>query len=274
MTDPWFKFFPSDWLAGTRGLTAAETGIYITLVSMMYERREPLAMDMARLARLCGCPTGSFKRALEGLFEAGKLIKIDGGIWNERVEKQIQDRKVASRNGSDGAQKRWLIQAKKNKQKQRPENKSASKNECQNDAMPEARSQNNYEPNGSLSPGDDFGAEPIDEISDAVSAYNLAARESGWPQVQTLNQSRRSALRARLRECDGLEGWRHALTRAQDSPHCCGQNERGWTANFDFLTRQSSFAKLMEGNYDRRDRKTLPADDPALRSIARSASAF
>ena len=28
-------------------------------------------------------------------------------------------------------------------------------------------------------------------------------------------------------------------------PH--GQNDRGWTANFDFLTRQSSFAKLMEG---------------------------
>lgn len=35
--------YPSDWLAGTRGLTPAETGIYITLVCMMYERQADLS---------------------------------------------------------------------------------------------------------------------------------------------------------------------------------------------------------------------------------------
>ena len=37
VADPWFKFYPSDWLGGTRGLTAEETGVYITMIAMMYE---------------------------------------------------------------------------------------------------------------------------------------------------------------------------------------------------------------------------------------------
>ena len=34
---PWIKFYPSDWLAGTRGMSATEAGVYINLIAMMYE---------------------------------------------------------------------------------------------------------------------------------------------------------------------------------------------------------------------------------------------
>ena len=107
------------------------------------------------------------------------------------------------------------------------------------------------EANASLSPAGD--ARAFDEIAHAVTAYNAAAEASGWPTVRILSKARRSALAARLREAGGLAGWEAALSKAQASPHCCGENDRGWTANFDFLTRQSSFAKLMEGNYDNRN---------------------
>lgn len=113
------------------------------------------------------------------------------------------------------------------------------------------------EPYGSLSSGDDLNSEP-DEIQIAVDQFNAAAEESGWPTIRILSKSRRSALAARLRECGGLEGWAVALAKAQASPHCCGQNDRGWVANFDFITRQSSFVKLMEGNYDNRNRNNRP----------------
>lgn len=111
------------------------------------------------------------------------------------------------------------------------------------------------EANASLSSADDETAVP-DEIQIAVDQFNRAAEESGWPVVRVLSKTRRSALAARLRECGGLEGWAVALAKAQASPHCCGQNDRGWVASFDFITRQSSFAKLMEGNYDNRNRNT------------------
>lgn len=100
------------------------------------------------------------------------------------------------------------------------------------------------EADASLSSGDD--------ISQAVQVYNSTASEAGWPSVAVLSKSRKAALSARLRECGGIDGWRDAMAKARASPHLCGQNDRGWTASFDFLTRQSSFAKLMEGNYDAR----------------------
>ncbi len=50
-------FYPSDWLAGTRGLSDAETGVYITLIARMYEMAGPIERDDNRLARLCGSRT-------------------------------------------------------------------------------------------------------------------------------------------------------------------------------------------------------------------------
>jgi uncharacterized protein YdaU (DUF1376 family) len=79
---PWVRFFPSDWLGGTRGMSAAETGIYITLVATMYERGEPVPEDHPRLARLCGASNSMFKAALETLVAEGKITRSEEGLWN------------------------------------------------------------------------------------------------------------------------------------------------------------------------------------------------
>lgn len=81
--------YPSDWLAGTRGLTPAETGVYITLVCMMYERQAPLSFDTARLARMCNCPAGTFRKILDVLLDERKLIQTPEGLWQRRVEQEI-----------------------------------------------------------------------------------------------------------------------------------------------------------------------------------------
>ena len=89
---------------------------------------------------------------------------------------------------------------------------------------------------------------PLDE---AILAYNELAGETGLPKAQRLTDTRRSALRLRLEECGGLDGWEAALAKIRGSPFLRGENERGWRANLDFLLRQSNFTKLMEGAYDR-----------------------
>lgn len=103
--------YPSDWLAGTRGLTPAETGVYITLVCMMYERQEPLPFDHARLARMCNCPAGTFKKILAVLLDEGKLIETPQGLWQARVEKELAAAKDAiedaSERGRKAVQARW-----------------------------------------------------------------------------------------------------------------------------------------------------------------------
>ena len=125
MSDPWFKFYASDWLAGTRGLTAAETGVYVTLIVMMYEMGEDIPRDDVRLSRLCGCPKASFTRVLNALIDEGKVTEKDGWLSNDRVEKERQCRVEKSQKASVSASKRWSAQADKTQQKQQRTNANA-----------------------------------------------------------------------------------------------------------------------------------------------------
>lgn len=90
--NPFFQFYPSDWLAGTRGLTSSETGVYITLIALMYEANGPIQFDEKRLARLCGATAAAFKKAVDGLVETGKLSVSEDGIFNRRVQIEIEKR--------------------------------------------------------------------------------------------------------------------------------------------------------------------------------------
>lgn len=262
MSDPWFKFYASDWLAGTRGLTAAETGIYVTLIAMMYERGESIPRDDARLSRLCGCPKASFIRALNALIDEGKITTVDDCLSNDRVEKERQCRAEKSQKARDSAAKKWASHAEKSKQKQQKPDANAEQKSCELDAnqIPDTRSQI-MDTNVSLS------LVPTDagpgETAQAISLFKEAAEKSGWPIPRVLSKARKSALLARLKECGGIEGWKVALEKAQASAHCCGDNQRGWVLTFDFITAQSSFAKLMEGNYDNRTNNHSPAHSQA-----------
>ena len=88
------------------------------------------------------------------------------------------------------------------------------------------------------------------EITLAVKAYNETAERCGLPTTRKLTAARLSKLRARLKDCDGLDGWRDALAKLEASTHCTGGNDRGWRANLDFLLQESSFVKLIEGAFD------------------------
>lgn len=145
---PWVRFFPSDWLAGTRGMTAAEMGVYISLIAMMYERGEPLVEDFPRLARLCGASNSQFKKTLGGLLDDGKITRKDGGLWNDRVEKEQSYRSEKSEVGKRAAGQRW----QKDEQNQHQRDAGAMRSQCQGNAnqKPEAREEKN-EPKGSTS---------------------------------------------------------------------------------------------------------------------------
>jgi len=101
-------FYPSDWLAGTRGLSAEETGVYITLIARMYEMAGPIERDDQRLARLCGCKTkNAFVKALEYLIEDGKISVGPEGIFNNRAQKEIENATQKSSKAKQAAEARW-----------------------------------------------------------------------------------------------------------------------------------------------------------------------
>jgi hypothetical protein len=200
---------------------------------------------------MCGCNNKkAFQKSLNHLIDEGKILETQNGLSNYRVEKEVNVAISKSDKARAAAFKRW-------------EGKSCKNNEgvdafahCEHmprQYQPESEPDKMMDTNVSKFPNARTVSDHSDEIHLAADAYNEAADQSNWPKVTIpLSKARTSALQARLRECDGLEGWKVALEKTQASRHCCGGNERGWTANFDFLTKQSSFAKLMEGNYDNR----------------------
>lgn len=127
---PFFQFYPSDWLAGTRGLTAAETGVYITLVAMMYEAEGPIPNDPKRLARLCGSTPATLAKIVSGLVDSGKLTEDERGFFNRRVEIEIKKRAEKRSAASASANARW----KKTVENQQPENANASDTQCERNA--------------------------------------------------------------------------------------------------------------------------------------------
>lgn len=235
---PFINFYTSDFLAGTGGMTASTRGVYITLLCLMYEQEAPLAQSWDTLARRCGCTLPAFKAAILALEDDGKIDRCEAGLWSKTCDKHIALRRERRSSARSAAKRRW----QKGEQKQGKGDAAAMRTQCYPKPEPDIG-----DTNVSL-----VGDKRADDILTALEAYNEAASKSGWPRVQVLTKARRAALKSRLAECGGIDGWQAALDRARNSGHCCGQNDRGWTASFDFLTRQSSFAKLMEGNYDDR----------------------
>jgi len=134
---PYIKWYSSDFLAGVRGLSASQIGIYIILINEMYERCEPLPLNYKRLAWQCGCTKTTFKKGLDILIEEEKIIMKDGGLWNNRVEKEFKNRQKRSATGSDNANARW--------KKANEINNGVMPTVCKTDAtamlIPEARNQ-------------------------------------------------------------------------------------------------------------------------------------
>lgn len=101
------------------------------------------------------------------------------------------------------------------------------------------------------------------EIGEAVQAWNAMAERVGLSAVRNVTEARRRALKARLAECAGIEGWRHALAKVEASPFLRGERSGNghdrWRASFDFVVTQGNFTKLMEGNYDDRNAASTAA---------------
>jgi uncharacterized protein YdaU (DUF1376 family) len=131
---PFIKFYPSDFLGGTSGLSPAERGVYITLLCLIYEADGSIKRDDSRLARCCGAPKAAFIRIIDGLIAQGKITEDGGMISNRRAEKAIVDRANRTQIATYAAKQRWVAQTEKTEQNQRQDDAPAMPEQCVGDA--------------------------------------------------------------------------------------------------------------------------------------------
>lgn len=72
-----------------------------------------------------------------------------------------------------------------------------------------------------------------------------------YPKLRNVSDNRKKAMAARWKEYGhDLDTFRELFEQAEASQFLKGKNPRNWTADFDWLMKSASMAKVLEGNYD------------------------
>ncbi len=69
-----------------------------------------------------------------------------------------------------------------------------------------------------------------------------------FPRCTRLSEAREKAIRARLRKYT-VEDFKKVFETAENCDFLKGANRNNWSANFDWLIKDSSMAKVLDGNY-------------------------
>lgn len=237
MSPPWMPLGVDDYLADTRHLSTLEHGAYLLLI-MRYWQKSGLPDDERMIMRIAGMTQDQWEESRDVLASF-----FSDGWRHPRIDVEL-------------AKADEIISKRKSAAKSMHASRSACAEQvqsaCSDTRVPHSPLQEPIE-EIEYPPSEGPFPKSADKIGLAVAAYNETAQEAGWPIAQKLTAQRRNALRLRLSECGGIDGWREAMARARASPFLTGDNDRGWRAGFDFFLQAKSFTKLMEGSYDRRE---------------------
>lgn len=70
-----------------------------------------------------------------------------------------------------------------------------------------------------------------------------------FPRCTSLSENRKKAIKARSKTYT-IDDFKKLFTMAENSDFLKGKNDRNWNANFDWLLKDSNFAKVLDGNYN------------------------
>ncbi len=71
-----------------------------------------------------------------------------------------------------------------------------------------------------------------------------------FPRIKSIDGERRKAVGARWNKYKTLETFEELFTICEQSDFLKGQNERNWTADFDWMMKANNFTKILEHKYD------------------------
>lgn len=234
---PALPIFTDAFIADTLHLNATQTGAYLMLLMVAWRTRDcALPNDDDQLARFARMDRRQWLSNKDVILSFWDLI--DGVLTQKRL---IDERKI--------------VAAKREQAKQAGHSSALKRKGRHSTPVPtEGQRKANYpkpKPTTLENPKKDSprpdASQP--EIQIAFSLFNETAKRSGQTIALRLNPSRSAKLKKRLEDSGGIEGWKIALEKMEQSDFLCGR-VNGFKPGIDFLLQESSFIKLMEGNYD------------------------
>ena len=80
------------------------------------------------------------------------------------------------------------------------------------------------------------------------------------PKAVKLNNARRTAIKARLKMYS-IDDFEKMFTLAEESDFLKGNNDQGWKASLDWMIKDSNMTKVLEGQYQNREKSKWYKDD-------------
>ena len=186
------------------------------------------------LATIFRMKESTVQLALQTFEQFGMIEIIDGVItipnWGKHQSlDQMENRKEFMRNYMrDYRAKQKALTCKDNcKPNSKPNVRQADKEEEIEREIEEEREKINYQ-----------------QIADMFNALCPS-----FSSVKSLSDARKKAIKARLKTYS-VDDFEELFKKAESSDFLKGRNNRNWTANFDWLIKDSNMAKVLDGNYD------------------------
>jgi hypothetical protein len=259
MTD-WFRSWhgaPTDpkWLGIARragvapGIVVAAVWSLMDRASQAEDRGSITGYDAEGMACFFGCDPEAIEAIVAAMSDKGMIVNGRFASWEKRQPKREDDSSQRVREHRE----------RKRAQSERDET------HC--NAPEKIREEQKEEDNKAIA----LSSDPVAEM---VEVYHEAMAPAGCPRVLKITPSRKASALQRLKDCGGMDGWRHAMAKARASPFLTGVSANGWKADFDFFMQAKSFTKLLEGSYDaRKPSGTVAQPKPLTGSSALLAAA-
>jgi len=265
------RLYPSDWRSGCVGLSLEQEGFYIRICAYIFETGRRLSLNDSQAAKFMGLHTNAYKKVRDQLSAIGKLTRHGDGWTVARAERELAaatNPKRTSEGQIDqdaGRETRTdtLIDTPQDTPIETPIDTGVVFSENVIEINAPLKSLNlvaSSHKKPPKSPKGDFSK--MDALK-AFEAYNETALRCGIPQAAKLTPDRERKIIARLKDY-GVDGWGTALAHIERSSFLTGKNDRGFTANLDFVLQPTTFGKLHDGFYGN-GRHASPSSSAAIK---------
>jgi hypothetical protein len=270
----WEKFWYRDFCDDLKVVSLLARGFWIFCLAEMWGRgrKGEISGTMKEFGRICSCSEDEAKKAIQELLQA----EICEGVFATKV----QDLESFKRGGDGNCDEevtlinRRLSREQKDsflhnlRQKAYRERKKGdgevTEKRRSSDAVEERREkkETTYMSTAELST-------PPCPHEKIVGLYHQILPL--LPAVKDWNETRRRALQARWKEAEKrqtLAWWEKYFLAVKDTPFLCGENNRGWRANLEWLVQRRNLVKIIEGGFENRgnNRPNVPPSSESLPS--------
>lgn len=225
----WYPRYTGDYAADTQHLSMTEHGAYNLLLDHIYSTGKKIPSNEKQVFRIC--------KAFEP-FEQDAVLSVLSEFFDKSEDGYTQDRVQA-----ELAKRNDISEKRRKARLSRGNNCSTSVGAIDDTATSTATDESSKD--DSPDTDDLIG----DDVTQAFADFNIFAMENGLSAVQVVSEKRKRAMRARLKECGGIEGFQVILKDIIGPSDFLMGRKTDFKVTIDFILTAGNFVKIMEGNY-------------------------